>query len=283
MTDLATKVPNALRVTMTVVTPRLAERWLASNTHNRKLRKHRVTAYALAMERGEWQPAGDSAIVLDADGRILNGQHRLAAVVMADTPQVFMVLRGVAPKTQEVMDRGLTRSMGDALALRGEHNVNNLASALRWHYRLDYIEAMDGTVAQFNLGSEPTVPTLLAVLDENPDIRDSVKSSAVIVRAIGSRNSTTAAVHYRCAQVDRVDCDDFFAKLTSGIGLVENDPIGLLRNTIIADGRGTRRMPDYRECALMIKAWNYYREGAQPRALSFKFGGRNQERFPQPR
>lgn len=48
--------------------------------HNRPVRPARVREYREAMLRGEWRDLLSDPIAITADGEVINGQHRLAAV-----------------------------------------------------------------------------------------------------------------------------------------------------------------------------------------------------------
>lgn len=65
------------------VTPEMAKAWLLNNPENRPIEEGRVREYADKMRRGEWKekmPGGAPLIVMK-EGELINGQHRLMAVV----------------------------------------------------------------------------------------------------------------------------------------------------------------------------------------------------------
>lgn len=97
---------NDITPTMTHrhITPRIAKTMLSHNTGNRPLRKAVVQRYATDMENGDWQDNGDP-IRFDTNGRLIDGQHRLEAVILSDTPIDAWVLRGLKPETQKTMDQ----------------------------------------------------------------------------------------------------------------------------------------------------------------------------------
>ena len=97
-----------------VITPVVAKKMLEGNIDNRKLRKSRVAQYADAMKRGMWDVQND-AITISNTGKLLNGQHRLSAIVEADEACQCLVLRGVEDSAYTVIDSGLSRSVNDAL------------------------------------------------------------------------------------------------------------------------------------------------------------------------
>lgn len=282
-----TVVPVGLKVRLQAISPKLAEKMLEADMNDRTLRKGRVVSYAQQMQRGEWAPGGDAAIIFDRDGALMNGQHRLAAVILSGTTQVFIVLSGVEPKARDVMDRGLSRMLSDVLTMppRSEHDVNNLAAALRWIHRLNYIEAVGGRSPHYGqVEHRPSVPELLSILDEHPDIRDSLKKVRPTMVHLHMR-AATIAVHYRCSRLDGNDCDEFFDKLHSGANLGERDPIAVFRNQMLGEARETRRMIDFREAALLIKTWNFWRDGNEVQVIKWNAGGSKagRELFPMPR
>jgi hypothetical protein len=112
----AKKPAVELTTDLLTITPEYARELLKANGANRSLRKQLVRTYANEMLAGRWRITGE-AIQFGTDGRLLNGQHRLNAVVMADVPVTFLVIYGIDPDAQLVMDSGAKRTAGDALGL----------------------------------------------------------------------------------------------------------------------------------------------------------------------
>ncbi len=118
---------SALYSRVELITPEIAKVWLANNTGNRKIRKSRVEVYALAMARGEWQIT-HQGIAFDTDGRLLDGQHRLEAIVQYGRPVEMMVTRNIPSDGFHIMDMGMTRSHADVLGI--DSKIASVASAL---------------------------------------------------------------------------------------------------------------------------------------------------------
>lgn len=116
-------IPEEITVAVEVITPSAAKKMLEGNTDNRKLRKFRVEQYADAIKRGMWDIQND-AITISKTGKLLNGQHRLTAIVAANTPVKCLVLRGVEDSTFASIDSGLSRNINDALARAVGQGVN---------------------------------------------------------------------------------------------------------------------------------------------------------------
>lgn len=83
-----TKVRKAEVLT---ITPAMADMMLEKNIGNRKLSPSLVREYASYIRQGLWQENGQ-AIQITTDGFVVDGQHRLSAVVLADKPISVLVV-----------------------------------------------------------------------------------------------------------------------------------------------------------------------------------------------
>jgi len=101
------------------ITPKMAMDLLEHNTLNRPLSDGHVKRLAQQIIDGKWKYNGDT-IKVSKDGAILDGQHRLWAVIEAKRPIETVIIRGIARDAFATIDttRRL-RSGGDVLALNG--------------------------------------------------------------------------------------------------------------------------------------------------------------------
>ncbi|HEV2210835.1 MAG TPA: hypothetical protein VG167_18840 [Verrucomicrobiae bacterium] len=115
---------NGVRSQWMDITPEMAARWLKNNFRNRPIRWDTVKAYARDMLNGNWVPTHQGLAFNDQDA-LIDGQHRLHAIVMAKMTVRMMVTFGVPSKidgkemtTMDAVDRGATRSVGDQLTIQ---------------------------------------------------------------------------------------------------------------------------------------------------------------------
>lgn len=101
-----------------LVTPAIAKQWLTKNTSNRRLRKRTVVRYACDMKAGQWLET-HQAIAFSEAGVLLDGQHRLAAVIESGVSQRFLVVTGCSHESQLVVDKVLPRGAADSITLEG--------------------------------------------------------------------------------------------------------------------------------------------------------------------
>ncbi len=99
------------------VSPAMAQNWLSQNPNNRSISVSRVSEYAQDMEKGDWEMNGEP-IVIDTNGMLKDGQHRLAAVVKSGRTIPMLVVFGVSSDAK-IYDRGRSRSATDILRIAG--------------------------------------------------------------------------------------------------------------------------------------------------------------------
>lgn len=110
------------------VTPELATHYLKRNVDNyRKISKAKAALYAEEMKAGNWQLNGE-AIVFDKTGRLKNGQHRLAAVLMAGIPVEMTIIEGVDDGVS-IFDSGLSRSTMQIARASIDNDISNTETA----------------------------------------------------------------------------------------------------------------------------------------------------------
>jgi hypothetical protein len=267
-------VDSAVRAEIVLVTPAQASSWLAANTGNRHVRPTVVTRYARDMAAGSGELNGET-VKIASTGRILDGQHRLLAVVESGVAVQMFVVTGLPETVQETVDRGLPRNIADALRLRGEVNVILLAGAIA-----QAIVAKSPRPSQNEFW--PSTKEAMAYLDEHPQIRESCNRGELLRKAIAYPATTGAALHHLFAELDEEDADEFVKALAEGADLAEDSPILRLREIMIREMSAPRRMARLRLQALTIKAWNAWRRGTPVLLLKWKTGGSKPETFPRP-
>ena len=267
------------------ITPKRAQAWLEGNVDNRKLRESGVIKLSGILQRGEWELTGD-AVVFDDQGVLINGQHRLTAVVVTGIPARLIILRGVPSKTQEVMDQGLQRSLGDQLYRRGVPNSKTVASALAWLYQFEYNEETGNVHYADQSSMRPTYRQLLSRFERSPELVELATGVHKLVYYTKVRPGPTLAIRYRLSQIDAKEAEMFFDHWREGIGLDPDSPIWRLREWCMADARSrsTRgRAPAYRYCAYAFTAWNKWRDGIPVKQLVWHFTPSQRDAWPTPR
>ena len=100
------------------VTPDMAAEWLAAgNVDNRAIRQTVVRRYADMMRGGEWHATHQG--VAFSDRRLIDGQHRLTAIVQSGIPQWMVIFADQSDVTFGVLDKGVSRNLRDEVPMPG--------------------------------------------------------------------------------------------------------------------------------------------------------------------
>lgn len=124
---------NKFETSLVDVTPSMASKWLAeNNTNNRNLRQGHVIRLASDMAEGRWYQT-HQGIAFNGNGTLLDGQHRLEAIVLADITVPLLVTTGLAAEAMSAVDDHQRRTVGDALTIgHGMPTSARLTSAAEW-------------------------------------------------------------------------------------------------------------------------------------------------------
>lgn len=117
------------------ITPEIAIRYLAGNENNRKVSPGVVKQYCESVKRGEWRLNGES-IKFDTDGNLLDGQHRLYAIIKAGIGVRTLVTRGLDREVFVTIDIGKKRTASDCLGMIGIADYRNVASTIRMYLKM---------------------------------------------------------------------------------------------------------------------------------------------------
>jgi hypothetical protein len=118
------------------IDPSLAKLLLEANVRNRPISGAHVRSLARDMASGNWRLT-HQGIALDRDGRLVDGQHRLSAIVESNTTQKLAVTYNVDPESFHSVDVGIQpRSIAQIVGLvRGTKYATAVtaASKVLWH------------------------------------------------------------------------------------------------------------------------------------------------------
>jgi hypothetical protein len=253
------------------VTPEIAEHWLTFNRSNRNVRKFVVEAYASDMLNGRWIYTGD-AIRFDEDGTLIDGQHRLLAIIQSGMPQTMRVIRGLDSSAKKVIDTGARRMVSDVLQMQGITNSKQTAAAARMY------------VLMFEKGwsSRWTISNaeVLEWYEANPGISNWFKAAMAVNQELRASIPIVMAVMYRAERLghDTERLHEFVESLVRGTMLSGTSPAYHLRRWFMRNKsrRGISVNTDV-EAALVIKALNAYLKNRSLGMLRWPSG----EEFPQ--
>jgi hypothetical protein len=246
-----------VRSKVQTITPKKAADFLELNTRNRPLTKSKVREFAEAMRRGDWKVT-HQGIAFDITGALVDGQHRLAAIIEADTPVETVVFTDVPEGAFDVLDTGKRRNAADVLAIEGEKSATMLAAMVRTVWLYEHRPELNWSGGAAAVTNHQIVQTL----EQHPALRDYIGLGEQISAATGMIKSAAGAASYLVAQPQkRTDLQPWFDGLIEGSGLNKGDPRLMFRKVMFAHarkqaGQVLRRRETREHVALYIKAFN---------------------------
>lgn len=260
------KKTETLRTEVMTVTPAGAAQLLAErNPKNigpqRKLSKQTVQRYAEQMSTGRWRLT-HQGLAFDSSGNLLDGQHRLTAVVEAGVPVDFVVTWGCDRESFSVLDNGMRRQAAQLL----DHSyAMPICAAAR------YLGPISGSytgsrIEQGIYGSGMSTDEVLDTVYSWPELARYAPTVSAVYHHTKIALSSHLAVIVLASRTEHADkIEDWLNGdgLRHGVGLDSQDPRLHLRNRWSKDhkflGTTAGKVEGF---ALTCKAWNAYATGA---------------------
>lgn len=261
-------IPGHVTAKVEMVTTQMASTWLGTMDPKRPARRRKINAFAREMTLGQWHVNGEP-IIFDNAGKLVDGQHRLEALLVANVTVPMLIVRGVYASSVVTIDTGSSRSYGDAVILRsGGSNGNSIAAIARrwWLY--------ENTEDMHSFKTVLTHQEIDHILEQHPVIFDAAER----VRKSSFRRYLPGANYgfvygWLSEKQDIGIADLFFDLLETGAELKVNDPVFLLRRRLVET---TVEPSSLEALALTIKAYNFWMQGQKIEVLSWRKG----EAFP---
>lgn len=263
---------DTIRSTYVDMTPELAQRYLETQVHNRNVNEHWVEALAFAMERGDWTEDGNS-IKMDSNGHLIDGQHRLRAVIRSGKTLRMEVKSGFPHEAIHVIDSFTrARSTADVLTLDGIPNSSVLASGVKTYYK--ELRGVTSNSSAYRLS--PAIA--LSVYNEHPGTWQEI---------IGMSHRINSNKRNRLALLTRSDIvgfsaflhfdkkhnlpkiERFFEQVCSS-SPAENVSIEKLRLALIRNKMSNKSYTRDALRTMIVKTWNAYVTGKSIKSLQVR-------------
>jgi hypothetical protein len=241
------------------ITPKLAEQFLSKNCNNRPVSKANIKYLVKQINAGNWMFDGAS-IKIDKYGNLIDGQHRLEAIIKSGKSLVLLVLNGFNSSVFTVLDTGRKRTGSDVLSINGAENATVVASSIRLINQFEKGSYGEGGSISRTLSNQEIVD----FLDKNPKILESSKFGASLYKKSNGviTASLVSTFHFLLSQKSEEQALDFLTKLCLGTKLENDSPITALRNKLIKSSLNNNyRMLQSEIVRNIIVAWNKYRKG----------------------
>lgn len=260
-------------------TPAMAAEALTRTNIQRRLKRHVAAAYATDMREGRWGQ-DVNCIVFDVNGDLINGQHRLTAVIWSKCTIGFWVIRGLPVDDILRMDQGSPRTASDQLHILGATNTNCAAAAagivLRYELVPDRVWANSSCIDV----TKSLIVDEVATSTEDYELAYSasrgmenagvVRSVAMALHVLVNRRSPNAELWQPFAQ-----------GIGRGANLGPQDPRLAVRNYWVRRDRTRAWGGQQSNLLAMLQAWNKFVAGQPLKML--KHPRREQLPMPTPK
>jgi len=242
----------------------MATKWLENSKEikNRRISESTVQKWASDMAEGRWKP-NPQVMMLDANDGVLDGQHRLWAIIESNTSQWMNVSRQVPSDIIDVADSGNARTTAQVLSMLGIAQPYRVATIARVALMYDlYPEKIwNQTIRISKIQAQlyaREYPDQMQIAAQSYDRCYTDKMLLVPPRMVGAAVFVIVQNSQRLALLD-----DFARGVGTGIGLEHGDARLALRRygrtttTMLGGGQRFEQIG----VAVVLKSWNAFVSG----------------------
>lgn len=240
---------NQIDTQIITVTPEVAQSILDRHAPNRPLSRHVVGKYADDMASGRWVYNGQN-VIFDVDGYLIDGQHRLSAVIKSGASVQMGVTTGVQRSTFDTIDTGRVRTNSDLMGMMGSRANRVSALIVKGGHLLDNELALTTIVARHEIVSyyETWHTQIDAVADyaQKHFLRSLIPASAMSI------------VMFMATRHGAYSFEPFSEGVLTGENLVAGDPRHTLREWAINAKIRHGRVNPTAALWAVIRAWQVW-------------------------
>jgi hypothetical protein len=251
-----------------LITPAKAKEYLQANIENRNLREKHVSKLVNDIIENRWIEDTAETIKIAKSGRILDGQHRLHAIVKANKSIYCHVATGLDESVFKVIDTGTVRNATDVFKIEKIKHDKQLPSIIQFYNSLETGKKRKNV----HVNEKSTNAMLLEQYYENEVFWQSVARNSFnwyISFAKIVAPSFIGGFYAHFYKLNNEKAYLFINQLATGLN-VEHDVISLLRTKLMQDKMSIKKMPQFIKMALVIKAWNIYIQNISIKQLKFQ-------------
>ena len=241
------------------ITPHVAEQLLSVNAdEQRNVNKRRVDQYATDMAKGLWKANGEP-IIIDERGRLIDGQHRLRAVVASGVTIEALVVSGVSKDSYKTLDQGMNRGLSCAVDWVSGSGVSAGRAAAAYEISGSLKKAMNSSMActsqEALVWMEGHKEDVLWLWDASKSLRSVVKRISDI--SIGSALWALTLKGY--------DTRGFVRELGKAYSPDAGGVANMFARSMVSIGYGAGAQNRVRTTQLLLFLGEKYAHGAEPR------------------
>lgn len=262
---------NLIRSSVKTITVEYATELMKHNFFNRPLNKITVEDYKSQIVRGLWRLNGESIKISDK-GNLMDGQHRLTAIIESGIPVKSLVVEGVDEKDFATIDTGRTRTISDLFNIDQVQNASQISAIITAYFRLlrsNNTSASNDSLRKLRLSKGE----ILEYYRKNAlTIQDIHKFCTHCRSKLPVMTITEMGAFYlyltRTLNHPYEKVEAFFKELV-GLHPVTNSTVTVLHDSLIKGLAGKISFTPNQRRAYIIKTWNAYVKGKELKTLSY--------------
>lgn len=256
-----------MRFEKVLITPTMAQKFLDNNPMNRRLSQPTISTYKNEMLDGRWKEDTAECIKITKEGKIIDGQHRLTAIVKAKCSVNMHVAFDMEESVFDVLDTGKMRNATDCFKIAGIKKENTLPSIIATYNAL----AKGISVRGGQKDGKATNAKLLNQYYEDELFWNNAATIAYTGYLHFAKILTPSLIggmYAHLSELNKSKAEDFITQLTTGLN-IQNNTIHLLRNKLMQDKMSLRKMQPSLKVAFIIKTWNAFVKNQTFKILKF--------------
>jgi hypothetical protein len=239
-----------------VITPAVAKRYLEVNLTNRNISDSVVNMYGDDMKCGRWLLTANG-IGFDVEGVLVDGQHRLEAIVRSGVAEEFIVVYNLPKPSRAVTDIGRTRTTADELRMRGVTNNAVAAAAVKLY--MEYERGTVGNTAAARI-SKPVLVDVAIKMDEDGKLSHAARQASKVHTQVRVSMSMLTMAYMLFASKDKKLADHYYEKLATGENVTGT--ILAVRNKLLKEQANKKnKLTTAHLLYALIRGWNALRKG----------------------
>ena len=234
---LCFQINKNMKIEQVEMTPDMARKLLSNNKLNRQVSQPNVNYLKSQIIKKQWILSPD-AIVVDTNGDLANGQHRLMAILETNKTVPVFLMTGADPKSKWIMDTGKIRTAGDVLSFdKGRKYPSHKASTIKRIILLGILTPGFKSPKQISTQPIDNVGIQKFIEDHKkfePWFDDEFPAWQTGSKLYGS--ALSLALQWKYIELDKFPpetIDAFFHDVSFGAQLNPNDPAFVIREMAI--------------------------------------------------
>ena len=232
---------------------------------NRQERLSTIKKYAKKMQDGEWVQTGDT-IKITSDGVLIDGYHRLYAIIESGVTIPLLVVRGINKSSYSEIDTGQKRNYYDVLYIDGYRKYTKYITAAAKviiHF-IKHKSYPDSNLTYIGIND------IRKVCDQYHETME-IAAQYYASRQKGLINaSVNISLWTMFSTIDEQKTYDFFDKIYTGVNLDDNDPRYHVRKMELTYKFGGKtKLKPHHEAACIITAWNSFIQNKSMKVLRY--------------